>query len=307
MLEVYVVVVTYNGMKWYERCFDSLRRSSMPLRVVVVDNASTDNTLAFIEKNYPEIHIISNSTNAGFGAANNLGISYGIEQGADFVYLLNQDAGVEEDTIEGLVRLMNTNEDYAIVSPLQYTGDGKQIDDIFFMFGLWSNKELLKDLIVDDLKKDIYDTEFVMAAHWLVRVEALKRVGGFSPVFRHYGEDNNLVNRMTYHGYGIGIAPKFKAWHDHTNKSQTNEHKVYMRYVLYLTIAANPHKSTAILPFCFLKATVNILRIPASLTFRLKYILKLLPATVKGVQYKRLSGKQNSYVCLQFRNIDKAK
>ena len=76
MIQVYTIIVTYNAMKWIERCLYCLNSSKLHSEIVVIDNGSTDETLGFIGKNYPNVHIIKNEKNKGFGQANNQGIEY---------------------------------------------------------------------------------------------------------------------------------------------------------------------------------------------------------------------------------------
>ena len=83
MTTISVIVVTYNGLQWYDRCFSSLRQSNVPVSTVVVDNASNDGTVAYIKEHFPEIHLIESDKNLGFGGANNIGIRYALDQGCD--------------------------------------------------------------------------------------------------------------------------------------------------------------------------------------------------------------------------------
>ena len=90
MKRIHTIIVSYNAMKWAERCFSSLRTSAVPLSVIVVDNGSTDGTQEFITTQFPEVEFIQSAENLGFGKANNLGIEMAYKNGADFFYLMNQ-------------------------------------------------------------------------------------------------------------------------------------------------------------------------------------------------------------------------
>jgi len=74
MANIYVIIVTYNAMRWAERCFTSLRQSSVPVTCIVIDNGSTDGTQEYIKAHFPEVDFIQSPDNAGFGKANNIGI-----------------------------------------------------------------------------------------------------------------------------------------------------------------------------------------------------------------------------------------
>jgi GT2 family glycosyltransferase len=58
MPKIYVIIVTYNAMKWAEKCFSSLKSSSVPVTCIVIDNGSTDGTQHFIQTHFPEIDFI---------------------------------------------------------------------------------------------------------------------------------------------------------------------------------------------------------------------------------------------------------
>ena len=216
MTKVFAIIVTYNGMHWYDRCFGSLRRSVIPVQTVVVDNASSDNTVEFIRQNYPEITLFPSDVNLGFGQGNNKGIRYALDHDADYVFLLNQDAWIEPDTIGELIRIHQENPEYGILSPMHLNADKTAIEKSLLQ---WianhqiTNPQLINDMFFSSLK-DVYVTKYINAAVWLLPRNTLDTVGGFDPVFFHYGEDDNYLSRVLYHGMKIGICPRIVASHD---------------------------------------------------------------------------------------------
>lgn len=121
MANIYVIIVTYNAMKWAERCFSSLRNSSVPVQCITIDNGSTDGTQEYIKTHFPEVDFIQSPENLGFGKANNLGIEKAHKQGADFFYLMNQDAWVYPDSLQKVLDVYNNypdNKQIGILSPM---------------------------------------------------------------------------------------------------------------------------------------------------------------------------------------------
>ncbi|WP_035639996.1 glycosyltransferase, partial [Flavobacterium gilvum] len=158
MSKVYVVIVTYNGMNWIKECLNSVLNSSIPVEIIVVDNNSTDGTKDFITRNFSEIIFFSQNENLGFGKANNIGMSYAFKQNADFVFLLNQDAFVNENTIENLVRTAQKNPEYGILSPIQLDYSGKLLETYFFRFmGEDDSRSFYSDFVLGNQLKEIYD------------------------------------------------------------------------------------------------------------------------------------------------------
>ena len=107
--KILVIIVSYNAMPWVNRCLTSLRQSVVPCDVTIIDNGSTDGTQDYIHKNFPEVDLIKNKENLGFGRANNIGLQKALDNNYEFVYLLNQDAWIQEDTFEHLI---NVSESY---------------------------------------------------------------------------------------------------------------------------------------------------------------------------------------------------
>ncbi|HWV64201.1 glycosyltransferase family 2 protein, partial [Chitinophaga sp.] len=217
MKKVFVVIVTYNGAKWVHKCFDSLRSGSYPVQTIVVDNGSTDATIPLLEAGYPEVTLIRSATNLGFGQANNKAIKQALQQGADYVFLLNQDAWTEKNTIEVLIDVMERHPEYGVVSPIHLSGDYSGMDAGFAQYYKRSQPAPGEPL------KDIYPVEFVNAAAWMMSKACLEKAGLFHPVFFHYGEDSNLAQRILHYGFKIGVCPAVTICHDRHARKETDE------------------------------------------------------------------------------------
>lgn len=218
-IHVYAIVVTYNGFKWLDKCFGSLATSTIPVKVIAIDNASKDGTPEYIRKHFPEVDLIENGKNLGFGQANNIGIKKAYESGADYVFLLNQDAWVREDSIENLVAASIANPGFGIISPIHLGPDLKSLDFAFSLFVIPQNcPGFYSDVFSGEMKKELYETEFVNAAAWLLTRKCVEIVGGFSPVFFMYAEDNNYAERVKYHNFKIGVHSSSYIVHEKDEK-----------------------------------------------------------------------------------------
>lgn len=211
MYNLFIVIVSYNGMAWLDMCLKSC--SNYP--VIVVDNASTDETVSFIETNYPNVILLKQSVNLGFGQANNIGIRYALDQGAEHVFLLNQDAYLQEGSVEALLAVQKENPNYGILSPIHLNGNGNQLDRKFSNYVAYrKNPHFHSDFVLRKPLRDVYDVPFVNAAGWLLSRNLLDTIGGFDPLFYHYGEDDNYCQRALYHNFKIGIVPISFLLHD---------------------------------------------------------------------------------------------
>jgi GT2 family glycosyltransferase len=205
--KVWVVIVTYNGAQWIEKCIRSIIDSSHVVRIVVIDNCSTDNTCAIVEQ-FSEVKLIKNKVNAGFGSANNAGISVALRKGADFVFLLNQDTSIWKDTITNLVKcfLQNSGAKYGVLSPLHLSSNNTDFDTGFLSYVLkdYSKNEL--DNFAKHSELSVLPVQFINAAAWMISGKVFEKIGGFAPLFFHYGEDRDFVNRLKYNSIKVGIV-----------------------------------------------------------------------------------------------------
>lgn len=214
-IKVYCIIVTYNAMKWVDKCLGSLRQSSVPVIPVIIDNCSKDETVSYVEKNYPEVHLIVNKENKGFGQANNQGIEWAYKEGATHFFLLNQDAWVQSNTIERIIEIQEKHQ-LAIVSPVHLNGKGDEVDFNFRAY-VTADKNLntvfFRDAILGQFK-EYYVVARINAAAWMISRKTIEEIGGFDPVFFLYGEDDNYLQRLHYHGFQLAFVPDSFVYHD---------------------------------------------------------------------------------------------
>lgn len=223
-MKIYAIVITYNGTHWYDRCLGSLRDSNLPVDIIVIDNASTDGSFDYIKNHFPEVHLVESKENLGFAKANNIGIKYALDNGADYVFLLNQDAWVEKNTLDELVKTFEFNNNVGIVSPTHLNGNYSGLDRLFTLY-------IGPDFASDAYMKNIqpfYEVPFVNAAAWLVSRHCIETVGGFDTLlFSHNGEDANYCQRVRFHQMRILISTCCTICHDReTRKISTNKQEI---------------------------------------------------------------------------------
>lgn len=219
-MKIFAIVVTYNGMKWYDRCFGSLRTSDTEVCTIVVDNASSDNTIEYIRDHFPEVHIIESKENLGFAKANNIGIKYALDNDADYVFLLNQDAWVESGTLTQLVHTFDENNNVGIASPMHMNGSFSALDE---RFCACLPKQMISDGYVGEMKP-YYQVPYVNAAAWLISKECIRMIGGFdTSVFTHCGEDDNYCQRLRYHNFKLMVSTSTRICHDREHRDPNND------------------------------------------------------------------------------------
>ncbi|GHT13798.1 glycosyl transferase [Bacteroidia bacterium] len=284
--KVLVIIVSYNFERWIDHCLGSLRNTEYLVDVVVIDNCSTDHTIELIEKNYPEVRIVANKQNLGFGKANNIGMKIALDENYDAVFLLNQDAWIGANTIGTLVKLYQENTNVGILSPVHLTGKGDNLDA---GFATYIGVSKLADLKSTD---NLVCVPFINAAFWFIPTSVLRIVGGFSPLFDHTGEDCDYVNRLKYFGYKVGYTPAVFAYHDRENRSRSSKIRFCIEHTYWLSEYANINYSFCkafgygVLA-CIKKSWKALMKkdIIASMTF-IRITFKVLRCTCKVIHYR---------------------
>ena len=216
---IFTIIVTYNGAPWIKACIESLMGSTLHTEIIIVDNGSSDGTLSIIKETCKNAIILPQADNLGFGKANNIGLTYALKQGADTVFLLNQDARVDKNTLEALVAASKAYLEYGVLSPVQCQWDGTQLEYYFSRF-MEASLQFYSDFVLNKPTEAIYEVPFVNAAAWLLTRHVLEQVGGFDPIFKHYGEDNNYCQRLQYHGFKVGVVPNAYIYHDSQKRTE---------------------------------------------------------------------------------------
>lgn len=228
-----IVIVTYNAEKWLDVCLKPFVKLPKDMAVVVVDNMSNDKTVKIIKKKYNFVKLFEMGENLGFGRANNIGIRWAYNNGFEHIFLLNQDAEIDIKSLYKLCKIQDEHPEYYCLSPIHYNKN-KKIDSLFEKN--LSNSGII-DFINNNPDKDIYEVNFCNAALWCLSKKCIEDVGGFSPSFFHYGEDNNYADRIHFYGKKIGVVPSVKAFHYRENprsknKFFTDKFKTNYRYML---------------------------------------------------------------------------
>ena len=161
-----------------------------------------------------------------------------LEENYDYVFLVNQDAWIEPNTVGTLVGLAEKYPDYGVLSPVHLDGKGEHLDGSFAKYVGGASAVSLK-------KSDIVGVAFVNAAFWFIPVSALKKVGGFSPLFFHYGEDVDYIHRMRFYGYRVGYTPLTSGGHDRQNRPITRQTQMKLDRVYYLSVVSDLNSGMA--------------------------------------------------------------
>ena len=220
-MKVAVVILNYNGRKFLEQFLPNVIANSDPAlaEIIVADNASTDDSVVFMQSHFPEIRLIENGSNGGFATGYNLALRQ-IE--AQYYVLLNSDIEVTPHWIEPVVELMDTHPDVAACQPkilsyyhkeqFEYAGaSGGFIDKYGYPF--------CRGRVFQNLEEDKGQYDDPCEVFWatgacmFVRADLYHQVGGLDDSFFAHMEEIDLCWRLKNVGYKVYCCPQSKVYH----------------------------------------------------------------------------------------------
>lgn len=241
MPAVSVIIVSYKVRYYIEQCLNSVLRSVPDAEIFVVDNDSADGSVEFLRKRFPQVEVIDNGCNAGFGKANNIALAKATGR---YVLFLNPDTVVAERTIPGCIEYMDAHPDTGAVGVRMQYGDGHFALEsrrslptpsvaFWHMTGigrLFSHSRVFAKYHLSYLDRDREcGIDVVSGAYMFIRKEALDKTGGFDEAFFMYGEDIDLSYRILQQGYKNCYLPlpivHYKG--ESTNKTSYRYAKVF--------------------------------------------------------------------------------
>lgn len=231
--KVAIVIVIWNGRQDTLECLASFRNDNYPnKRIIVVDNGSTDRSGEVIRLLYPQVQIVETGRNLGFTGGNNVGIRHAIEEGVDYVYLLNNDTVVEQDSLIRLVEAMEANPGAGLMAPV--------IHDFEYPRAIWfagSAMDLRRGAAWHDNVRQPercetpYEVPWATGCAMLVKAELLDKLGGFDDRYYLSWEDVDLSLRVKKEGFRVMVAPGARIYHK-GGQSGKNLNSIYGYYTV---------------------------------------------------------------------------
>lgn len=230
-----IVIVSYNTADLLDACLQSVYENTVGVEfeIIVVDNASTDGSRRMLKERYPHVRLIENSENIGFGPANNLGAA---ATRAPYVWFLNSDTVLLEDTGAALVRFLDEHPEAGAVGPEVLLMDGRpqpktcgnlpRLRPILCQYLLLSclapRSRFLSGICVERRRQRVTEVGWVSAVSVVVRAEAFEEGGGFDPACFMYAEEIDLFQRMARRGWKVYRVEDYALKH-HLGASSKSE------------------------------------------------------------------------------------
>jgi GT2 family glycosyltransferase len=220
---VHVIVLNWNGERVIAPCLASLLRvSDPPLEIIVVDNASTDDSAAVVRRDFPGVELIVNESNLLFAAGNNVGVRRALERGARCILLLNNDTEVEPIFAARLLAALESDPRAGVAGPkILYYDDPKRIwyggGGFYPIIGVPRHVDIRRlDGSVPDRRGE---TEWVSGCTMLIRREVIEEIGLLDPSYTIYCEDVDFCLRARRAGWRCLYEPESRVWHKVSSSS----------------------------------------------------------------------------------------
>jgi GT2 family glycosyltransferase len=215
---VVVVVLTWNGRDDTLACLAALARSEhAPLRVVVVDNGSSDGTVDAVRAAHPEVELLRSETNLGFAGGNNLGLERALSLGADHVLVLNNDVEISRGAIATLADAADRLPQAGAINPTILFAEPP--DHVWFAGARfdprrgYNGRQRGYGQPDDPAFTAPAETDRACGAALLVPRGVLEEIGGFDESLFLYSEDTDWSLRARAAGYRLYVVPDARVVH----------------------------------------------------------------------------------------------
>lgn len=222
--KVSIIIANYNCKKYVDMCLMSLAdQTHKNHEVIIVDNLSEDDSVEYIERNYPDVTLIKLHENMGFGTASNVGAKYAIDHGTDFILFLNFDTKADRDMLEILLQYADA---CTVVTPWIYNDVDRTCS--WYAGGHLNLTTLRAEQKIFDGQaiKEVHEVNFISGCCMMVAPEILSKTGFFDEDYFLYWEDTDLCVRLAENSIKMLYVP-FTALYHVEGGSQIRTGEIY--------------------------------------------------------------------------------
>lgn len=245
---VSIIVVNWNAKDYLDNCISSLLDQTYDnFEIILVDNASSDDSVNFVKTNFPQVKIIQNNDNVGFAEGNNIGIENSI---GTIIALFNPDAVADKEWLSILVNALQSSEKIAAVTgKMYYLGDQYGKDAVFCTWSKIAPLSATPTNFYDD--EPTSKVDYLSGAAMVVKREVLSKIGLLDKDYFLYFEETDMCARMIRGGYDLMYIPNALVWHAVSPLSNTSN-KIYFMERSRIRFALKNFDLLYLVPFFFI-------------------------------------------------------
>ena len=305
MIDISIIVVTWNCKRYVEECLTSLSNGleDFATEIIVIDNASTDGTREMIQNQFPNVRFIETGINLGFARGNNVGMRLALGR---YVCLINPDVNVPSDCVPKMYEFMERHTDVGLLGPkmLGTRGEARRsgmrfpsvwnaflravaLDSLFKgtgLFGGW----LMSDFDFNTTR----DIDILNGWFWMARREALDKVGFLDERFFMYGEDLDWSKRYHLAGWRVVFFADASALHYGGASSANSPVRFYIEMQRANLQYWEKHHGRLSYPFFWLALSLN--HVTRTVGYSLLYVAK------RSLRYEALFKMKRSLACIRW-------
>ena len=247
-VQLSIIIVNYNTRDLTYHCITSLKEKTQGLsyEIIVIDNASQDQSIEFLQQQFPDVTIYASNENLGFGRANNIGAE--LAKG-EILLLLNSDTIIIDNSIKTLYDHLTTHPNTAVCGGLLLNADGS--------VGFSADRQLsltnyfrafipfLRSIPFEPNSTSVSEVDYIVGADMMVKKEIFFKAGKFDPDFFLYCEETELCYRIRKLNYNIQLVPSAKIIHLEGKSSEGNQfvafEKWYSRFLYFKKVYTPLH------------------------------------------------------------------
>ena len=242
-MDLSIIIVNYNVFEDVKKCIGSIYNniSRLKFEVIVVDNNSANRDIEKLKEIHPDVKLVLNKDNRGFGYANNIGVTFAE---GEFIVLVNQDIIFLDNSLEVMLDYIRNNNNIGAIGPIQvkpnsgieyyYTFFPSIYSRLMQEFRLYMTAPIMKKRFFNFLDEKIkigvpFEVDWVMGSCMMLKRKLFNDLGGFDEAFFLYEEETELEYRLKSSGLRNYMHPGARVLHNHHSSAS----KLGVLFVVY--------------------------------------------------------------------------
>jgi GT2 family glycosyltransferase len=275
-----IIIVNYNVKYFLEKCLRSVEKATRQIEseIIVIDNASTDDSISYLSRRFPAVLFSANKINVGFGKANNQGLQ---NASGEYILFLNPDTILPENALEKCIGFFKDHPDAGACGVRMIDGSGKYLPEskrgfpslstaFFKLTGITakfpSSKRFARYYLGHLSEKETNEVDVLAGAFLMVRKEVLQVTGGFDEAFFMYGEDIDLSYRIQKAGWKNYFFPGTAIIHFKGESTKKGDLDYVHMFYKAMSIFVKKHygsRGAGLFPF-FIQLAISVRAVPTA-------------------------------------------